>query len=57
MNECESCGGCGALIVLSKPADGPDRYEVQRCDTCKRFRDDRSAWRKLQPANTQGRRS
>lgn len=47
---CVPCNNTGCLIV-----ETPQRIEVQRCDTCKRFKDDRSAWRSLQPKNKKGR--
>lgn len=46
MSECETCYGAGALIVRYE-----GRWEVQRCDKCKVRKDDKSAWRRLQPQN------
>lgn len=56
MASCTTCHGAGALIVLTpKTFAAPPRHEVQKCDSCSRFKDDRSAWRKLQPTNRRGR--
>ena len=51
--DCEICLNYGAVIIFN---DKEGHLEIQRCDTCMKFKSDLEAWKHLKP-NTSSERS
>ncbi len=45
-SQCNMCEGDGVLIMFD---DSRGRIEVQRCDSCEKFKSDIEAWKYVKP--------
>ncbi len=44
--DCKDCNGEGVLLTYNSLRDS---LEIQRCDTCKKFKSDIKAWESVKP--------
>lgn len=43
---CDNCKGEGFLVIFNSKTE---HMEIQKCDGCNWFKDDREAWKYLEP--------